>query len=196
MKSVYNFHQFLDHRSNVLTLWGVHDATVFLKYEIVKGLFSHFATTESGNPPVTYFDVLKIWRSKALQKSFPLSKTLLNHPSTPVTPVVSSIQDELPIVYVTSDRSLEQFDTNNKFSRFVPFENADERIGLKKFFGACAANKVQSLGMDPSERNSGLPTLLILDPKTHTLLKRNGVDDLMKDKSKAVSSWMKLKESS
>eukprot|EP00549_Striatella_unipunctata_P024157 CAMPEP_0118673936 /NCGR_PEP_ID=MMETSP0800-20121206/612_1 /TAXON_ID=210618 ORGANISM="Striatella unipunctata, Strain CCMP2910" /NCGR_SAMPLE_ID=MMETSP0800 /ASSEMBLY_ACC=CAM_ASM_000638 /LENGTH=136 /DNA_ID=CAMNT_0006569081 /DNA_START=456 /DNA_END=867 /DNA_ORIENTATION=+ len=133
---------------------------------------------------------------KGLAKEFPSLQNVIESSEYSGHPSRILFQDELPIVYVTSDRSLEQFDTNNKFSRFVPFENADERIGLKKFFGACAANKVQSLGMDPSERNSGLPTLLILDPKTHTLLKRNGVDDLMKDKSKAVSSWMKLKESS
>jgi nucleoredoxin len=113
---------------------------------------------------------------------------------TGVTPVVADVlartADTWRVVYVASDITQEQLDSYAPASFVkIPFENEDERSNLKRHFGVCAGKEVESLGMTPDERKSGIPTLIVLESATGKILTMNGVQDIMNSNESAVENW-------
>lgn len=130
--------------------------------------------------------------------------------STPVTEMIDqqlgdlllpppSSSPELPppmerapmsIVYVSSDRSVDDFLVYPRRKWIsVPFESS-ERTALKKHFSVCAKPEVDELGID---RKFEIPTLLILDGETHGVITTNGAEDLMETyREDAFEHWMGL----
>jgi thiol-disulfide isomerase/thioredoxin len=90
----------------------------------------------------------------------------------------SSGQQLLDVVYVASDHdepSLLQFKPSSL--RHVPIAAESERSDLKRKFRTCAAKEMSSLGI--AERKNGIPTLILLDSSTGSVLTETAVDDVM-----------------
>lgn len=106
---------------------------------------------------------------------------------TPITPLLKKAYEEqsegsFQVVYVSSDNSEEEMmrsfnDTHGSWN-FIPYDS-DDRNGLKKHFGACAGKEVKDLGMSTEERKYGIPTLIIMDSKSHEVISYEGVDFLV-----------------
>jgi thiol-disulfide isomerase/thioredoxin len=98
----------------------------------------------------------------------------------------------IEIVYISSDRYKEEMDNyRTKLHPWlaIPFDNATERNGLKKYFGICAASEMSSLNI--SHRLDGIPSLVVLDVSTQDILTTNGIAGLNKYGSKDVCQiWL------
>jgi thiol-disulfide isomerase/thioredoxin len=83
------------------------------------------------------------------------------------------------VLYVSSDRSREELDRFKPTSWLeVPYEQAQERIQLKRHFGACAKKELADpdLGMTGHDRRHGIPTLVLVEASTGQIVAENGVD--------------------
>lgn len=94
----------------------------------------------------------------------------------------------LNVVYVSSDTNANQMERCMKGVSFsanaVPFAAVNERTELKRLFGACAGREARDLGMDASgghAKRFGIPTLIIVDCATGSIVTENGVSDVMND---------------
>mmetsp|Transcript_19543 Transcript_19543/g.24633 ORF Transcript_19543/g.24633 Transcript_19543/m.24633 type:complete len:150 (-) Transcript_19543:55-504(-) len=109
---------------------------------------------------------------------------------TPITPKLrmmyegQSSDKKLEVVYVSSDNTEEQMKNSLSASHgqwsCIPFDSA-ERSELKRKFGVCAGKEVRELGMSPSDRKFGIPTLILIDSKSEEILTYDGVNDLLND---------------
>lgn len=102
-------------------------------------------------------------------------------------------QQLLNIVYVGSDddeESLLQFKPS--VLKHIPIAAETERSDLKRKFRTCAAKEMKSLGI--SERQNGIPTLILLDSFTGQVLSEKGVDDVMKYDipDRIIDAWKQL----
>jgi hypothetical protein len=70
----------------------------------------------------------------------------------------------------------------------VPWDSS-ERSELKRHFRVCAKPEVESLGID---RTMEIPTLLILDSRTQTVVTTSGVQDLKEYGDHALGHWLDL----
>ena len=86
------------------------------------------------------------------------------------------IRKELSIVYVSSDKTLDTFNgyIHNRKWRAVPFESK-ERNDLKRHFSTCAKIELEELDID---RKHEIPTIIVIDSKTHGIITTNGADDV------------------
>jgi nucleoredoxin len=107
-----------------------------------------------------------------------------------VTPALAKViasqkKDEelVHIVYVSSDSSAKAMAAYKpeQFSE-VPWA-AEERSSLKRFFGTCAGKERVSLGMAPTDRKHGTPTLILLDAQSGSILTESGVEQVERMKS-------------
>lgn len=95
----------------------------------------------------------------------------------------------LAIVHVSSDTKEAKFqDYLRKNWIAVPFDSPD-KTSLKRHFKVCAKPEVELLHID---RKYEIPTLLIIDSATQTVLTANGVDDLDEFEDKALQHWTEL----
>ena len=113
---------------------------------------------------------------------------------TEVTSVVADVlgktSEDWNIVYIASDNTREQLDSYAPASfAKVPFENGDERSNLKRHFGVCAGKELESLGMTPDDRKSGIPALIVLESSTGKIVTIDGVQDVMDSNESAVENW-------
>uniref|UniRef100_A0A7S2K259 protein-disulfide reductase n=1 Tax=Leptocylindrus danicus TaxID=163516 RepID=A0A7S2K259_9STRA len=94
------------------------------------------------------------------------------------------------IVYVSSDDNIGQVERyiSPKWKwRVVPFESeSNERTELKRYFKTCAAREASALEVD---RKNGIPTLIIIDGKTHAVLTSDGVSDVREFGKEAFERW-------
>mmetsp|Transcript_16388 Transcript_16388/g.25572 ORF Transcript_16388/g.25572 Transcript_16388/m.25572 type:complete len:163 (-) Transcript_16388:29-517(-) len=125
---------------------------------------------------------------------------------TPVTPALGRVYaaqspsdegiKELEIVYVSSDRSVEQMNDSMQKShgpwQSIPYENVEERSSLKCHFGVCAGMEASALGLTNGKRKFGIPTLIIIDCATDEILSMDGVGDVMKssDGTGVIAGWI------
>lgn len=96
------------------------------------------------------------------------------------------------IVYVSSDRTeLQAQQYGSKTWWRIPYTDAikDERTLLKRHFKTCAAVEVKPLRV---HRLHEIPSLIIIDPRTHTTLTTNGVEDLKREGINALDYWTKI----
>jgi thiol-disulfide isomerase/thioredoxin len=97
---------------------------------------------------------------------------------TGVTPVVDEVYkantDSLSVVYISSDKTQAQMSSYVPAGwAVVPFDQVDERTGLKREFG---------------------PTLIVIQSDSGKVLTTSGVDDVLRDKSGAVDKWLTMVE--
>jgi thiol-disulfide isomerase/thioredoxin len=84
----------------------------------------------------------------------------------------------LQMIYISSDvdeLSIQQF--KPKYILHVPFDAIMERTKLKQKFAVCAAKEMTTLQI--TTRRHGIPTLLLLNAATGTVVSETGVDDVM-----------------
>jgi hypothetical protein len=103
--------------------------------------------------------------------------------------IMTQHQAPLAIVHVSSDKSEERFRHYMRKNWIpVPF-NSPEQTALKRHFSVCAKPEIEELGI---HRKYEIPTLLIIDSKTHGVLTTNGAEDLEEYGAKALDHWMEL----
>lgn len=117
-----------------------------------------------------------------------------------VTPAIDVFafanKKDVQVVYISSDTLEAQMKeyVPSSFS-VVPFDYEEERADLKRHFGACAAKERGPLGMTPEERKFGIPTLIILERATGTVVTSGGVDDIMGSSGESVvGKWKSVLE--
>jgi nucleoredoxin len=115
---------------------------------------------------------------------------------TGVTPVVDEVYkantDSLSVVYISSDKTQAQMSSYVPAGwAVVPFDQVDERTGLKREFGACAGSEAGPLSVS---RKFGIPTLIVIQSDNGKVLTTSGVDDVLRDKSGAVDKWLTMVE--
>mmetsp|Transcript_26453 Transcript_26453/g.58000 ORF Transcript_26453/g.58000 Transcript_26453/m.58000 type:complete len:312 (+) Transcript_26453:120-1055(+) len=96
----------------------------------------------------------------------------------------------LSIVYVSSDGSVDEMTEYIRGGWLsVPYESI-ERTELKKHFRVCAKRELEELGF---ERKFEIPTLILIDGKTHGVISTNGVEDIKEYGDKALQHWLGMK---
>ncbi|KAL3913459.1 MAG: hypothetical protein SGILL_006482, partial [Bacillariaceae sp.] len=81
----------------------------------------------------------------------------------------------LSIVHVSSDKKEAAFADYVRDNWIAVPYGSHEQLALKRHFLTCAKFEVETLGID---RQYEIPTLLIIDSETQTVLTANGADDL------------------
>jgi len=116
--------------------------------------------------------------SVALDKSFGNKGVLL-------TP--NGGRNTLAVVYVSSDKTLDEYDgyLHNRDWLAVPFDSP-QRSELKRHFSTCAHRELEELGID---RKHEIPTIIVIDSKTHGIITTNGADDVDKMGDGALKHW-------
>lgn len=97
---------------------------------------------------------------------------------------------DLAIVHVSSDTTEEEmkaFLRQNWIA--VPYEHPD-RVSLKRFFRVCAEKEQSELGI---HRQYEIPSLIIIDSVTQSLVTPNGVHDVQSYGVDAIEMWLKLR---
>lgn len=128
--------------------------------------------------------------------STPATKLLKDHfasvPNLLFTGEAMPQKHSLSIVHVSSDNAEADMIKYVKDANWitVPFDS-QERTELKKHFQVCAKPEVTQLGI---ERKFEIPSLLIIDGKTHGLISTNGVKDLEERGPNALDHWMELQQ--
>ena len=111
-----------------------------------------------------------------------------------ITPMVEKLaakaKDSIAIYYISSDYTAEQMKSYCKEDIFipVPFANVSERSAIKRHFKTCAKKEMQDIYL--TERKSGTPTLIVLDPRNGSVVTTKGIDDcIKKDPAACVGGW-------
>jgi hypothetical protein len=95
----------------------------------------------------------------------------------------------LAIVHVSSDHKEQNFQQYIRRNWIpIPFDSPDKNR-LKSHFLVCSRPEVAELGID---RKHEIPTLLIIDSETQSIVTTNGVEDLEDYKEKALDHWIDL----
>ncbi len=91
---------------------------------------------------------------------------------------------KLEVIYVSSDNTEEEMKNSMSTAhgqwQCIPFDSA-ERSQLKRKFGVCAGKEVEGLGLSPSDRKFGIPTLILIDTGSEEVLTYDGVKDLLNE---------------
>mmetsp|Transcript_10040 Transcript_10040/g.27755 ORF Transcript_10040/g.27755 Transcript_10040/m.27755 type:complete len:167 (-) Transcript_10040:221-721(-) len=103
----------------------------------------------------------------------------------------------LRVVYVSSETSgsemrefLEKSGVNNDMVQSIPYDNASERIAVKKKYSTCAEKEMETVGL--TERAGGIPTLKLLDATGNVVLE-DAVPDVEKLTAlEAAEKWKSL----
>ena len=99
---------------------------------------------------------------------------------------------ELSIVYVSSDKTLDTFNgyIHNRKWLAVPYESK-ERNDLKRHFSTCAKIELEELDID---RKHEIPTIIVIDSKTHGVITTNGADDVDHMGDGALQHWKDMQD--
>ncbi|KAG7373176.1 thioredoxin-like protein [Nitzschia inconspicua] len=167
------------------------------KQAIIKKPLDHFSTLQYA---LQHSHLVALYFAASwCPHSTPVTEALDEYFSDLILPPKSDDEDEagtkvtepfpLAIVHVSSDTKEAKFrEYMRKNWIAVPFDSP-ERTSLKRHFQVCAKPEVELLGID---RKYEIPTLLIIDSATQTVLTTNGVDDLEEFKDKALEHWTEL----
>lgn len=116
-----------------------------------------------------------------------LGAELLAPPSRGYHP--PSDRASMSLIYVSSDNSENAFRSYQGTNWMaVPFQSS-EMDAVKRHFSVCSKPEVDSLGID---QKFEIPTLLIIDAETHTIITTSGVDDLEEYQENAIDHWIDL----
>lgn len=106
--------------------------------------------------------------------------------------IEQKIEKDLAIVYVSSDYTkgeLDSYIADRPYWLSVPFDSPD-KTAIKQHFRICAHVEQESLGIP--ERRAEIPSLVILDSKTHGVLSTSGVSDLRDYEDEVLDHWLSL----
>lgn len=103
----------------------------------------------------------------------------------------------LSIVYVSSDRTIDEMNTNIQPNWFhLPYNNDNnnqynnERNTIKQLYKTCAKNEMQYLNI--TNRKYEIPTLIILSSITRQVLTYEGIQDIYDHDTNAINLWYEL----
>jgi hypothetical protein len=98
----------------------------------------------------------------------------------------------LAVVYVSSDETLDEFDgyIRNRQWLAVPFASK-QRNDLKRHFSTCAKREVEELNID---RKHEIPTIIVIDSKTHGIITTNGADDVDQMGEDSLHHWKDIQD--
>lgn len=98
----------------------------------------------------------------------------------------------LSIVYISSDETLHEYNNylHDRNWIGIPF-GSPQRRELKLHFSTCALRELQELGID---RKHEIPTIIVIDSKTHGILTTNGVNDVETMGKSALDHWRELQQ--
>lgn len=98
----------------------------------------------------------------------------------------------LAIVYVSSDMTLDEFDgyIHNRNWLSVPFESK-QRNDLKRHFATCAKRELEELNID---RKHEIPTIIVIDSKTHGIITSNGASDVDQMGEDSLQHWKDIQD--
>lgn len=114
-----------------------------------------------------------------------------------VTDAAASNEDDkdwLKVIYVSSDideMSIQQFKPSTMLH--IAHSAVDERTHIKQLYSTCAAKEMSALQI-PTRKN-GIPTLILLNSITGTILSENGVEDVMDSattEQQVLERWKQL----
>jgi hypothetical protein len=99
---------------------------------------------------------------------------------------------KLAIVYVSSDKTIDEFDgyIRNRHWLAVPFES-NQRNDLKRHFSTCAKREIEELNID---RKHDIPTIIVIDSKTHGIITTNGADDVDQMAEDSFQHWKDIQD--
>ena len=129
--------------------------------------------------------------TKKLKELFPPTNDKVYIPGTASDKKVQSsihhtTKKSLAIVYISSDETEKEMISYAAYNwRLVPF-NSKERTDLKLHFRTCAKREMEKLGIE--ERLHEIPTLIIIDSNTQSILTTDGVNDI-KNNDDPISQW-------
>jgi thiol-disulfide isomerase/thioredoxin len=106
----------------------------------------------------------------------------------------------IDVFYISSDRTKEEMENYKPSCMLdIPYEDSAVRTLLKKRYGVCAMKEVSELGMLPSDRKHGIPTLVLINNTTGQVLTENGLSYLSSttapetpSSEKILSDWKSL----
>lgn len=87
-------------------------------------------------------------------------------------------QDWLKVIYISSDTdemSIQQFKPSSMLH--IPHSAVEERTRIKQYYSTCAAKEMSALQIP--KRKNGIPTLILINTLTGTIVSESGVDDVM-----------------
>ena len=87
-------------------------------------------------------------------------------------------KDWLKVIYISSDTdeiSIQKFKPSSMLH--VPHSEVNERSHIKQLYSTCASKEMSALQI--LKRKHGIPTLILLNSATGTILSESGVDDVM-----------------
>ena len=125
-----------------------------------------------------------------LKELFPPTNDKVYIPGTNTTTKEQSslyrTKKSLAIVYISSDETEQDMISYASYNwRLVPFDSK-ERTDLKLHFRTCAKREMEKLGIE--ERLHEIPTLIIIDSKTHSILTTDGIKDIQ-NTDDPISQW-------
>ncbi len=108
-------------------------------------------------------------------------------------PVAEGEKKPLSVVYVSSDKNHEQYQTflENKNWLAIPY-NSVERTDIQKHFSTCARIELESLGID---RKHEIPTIIVIDGSTQGIVTTEGAKDVVDKGDRALKYWGELQYS-
>lgn len=98
----------------------------------------------------------------------------------------------LSIVYISSDADQATLDDTVRPNWItVPFDSPD-RQRLKKQFHVGAKKELEELDMKANQRRFDIPTLVVVDSESHSVITTNGAEDLHEFGALALDHWVDI----
>jgi len=119
--------------------------------------------------------------SNALDEAFGKGDVLLTH---------NGHRKTLSIVYVSSDKTLEEYTEYTHRRKWLPIPfDSPEKNQLKRHFATCAHRELEELQFD---RKHEIPTGIVIDSKTQGIITTSGADDVEEMGAGALEHWLKM----
>jgi len=96
----------------------------------------------------------------------------------------------LSIVYVSSDKTLEQYKEYTRKRQWLPIPfDSPEKNQLKRHFATCAHRELEELQFD---RKHEIPTGIVIDSRSQGIITTSGADDVEEMGAEALEHWLKM----
>ena len=188
--SIMNF--FWSHRSNNNKRQLLHDKSVPPEVLLPLSKYSELTyALEHSDLVALYFAAS--WCGMSTPVSHILDETFGTNSGDGIILSLDGERKPLSIVYVSSDRSLEDYNNYIEGRNWlaVPYDSP-QITQLKQHFHTCARPEMEVLGI---EREHEIPTIIVIDSKDHEVLTSEGVKDVKHLKAKALDYWKELSNS-
>ena len=133
------------------------------------------------------------WCPMSTPVSIDLDKVFGGNNDNILTTDSSRGRKTLSIVYISSDKTLEEYNTylDGRNWLAVPFDSP-EISQLKRHFSTCAHRELkEELGID---RKHEIPTLIVIDTQSQGIITTNGANDVDQLGEKALNHWIDMQK--